>query len=55
MSTHSIGTMLFRSVRALLIALLKVLALASAWLCKIAGILLTRIGEAIEKVIARQS
>jgi hypothetical protein len=55
MSQQPIGNMLFRAVRALLIAVFKVLALACAWVCKVGGILLTKIGEAIEKVIARQS
>lgn len=55
MSQQPLGNMLFRAVRSLVISLFKVCALICAWLCKVGGILLTKVGEAIEKIIARQS
>lgn len=49
----SLGSTLFNAVKLLCIALFKLLAIAFAWLCKIAGMILLKTGETIEKMISK--
>jgi len=53
MSRPSLGNSLLSALRMLIVAILKLLAIAFAWACKIAGMTLLKIGEGIEKIITR--
>lgn len=55
MSRPTLGNILFESVRLLVIAVIKIILVAIAWTCKIIGMVLSKIGETIEKQIIRQS
>ncbi|HRF75745.1 MAG TPA: hypothetical protein PLJ00_03290 [Chitinophagales bacterium] len=48
-----LGNTLFDAIKQLTIALFKLIAIAFAWLCKIAGMVLLKAGETIEKMISR--
>ncbi len=51
--SRSIGSTLLDVVKNLFISLLKLCAIAFAWLCKIAGMILLKTGETIEKMITK--
>ena len=46
---HTFG----EALKSLFISLLKLAAICFAWFCKLCGMLLTRIGEAIENAISK--
>jgi hypothetical protein len=50
---RSLGSTLIDAVKPLYIALIKLLAIAFAWLCKITGMILLKTGETIEKMISK--
>jgi len=47
--------MLFNAVKALIIAALRLCAITIAWVLKLIGILCTKLGEAIEKMMLKHS
>jgi hypothetical protein len=51
MSRPTLGNVLLGAIKMLLVAVLKLMAIAFAWACKIAGMTLLKIGEGIEKMI----
>lgn len=53
MSRPPTGNILFGAVRMLLIAILRIIGIALAWVFKISGITLTKVGEALERVISK--
>ncbi|MBK6484084.1 MAG: hypothetical protein IPG01_13370 [Chitinophagaceae bacterium] len=53
MSRPTIKNALLGALKMLLLAILKLLAIAFAWVCKIVGMTLLKIGEGIEKIITR--
>ena len=50
MSHSKIGNGLGQIVKALIVASLKLVAIALAFVCKIAGMILTKISEILEKI-----
>jgi len=54
MSRPPLGNVLFNAIRTLLVLIFKLIAIAFAWACKIAGMILTKIGEATEKLITNR-
>ncbi len=55
MSQPTLGSMLFSSVKTLLAAAIKTCLIAFAWLCILVGNTLSKLGEAIQKIIIRRS
>ena len=53
MSNASTGNIILNSLKSLILMILKVAALVIAWACKIAGLILTKLGEIIEKIITK--
>jgi hypothetical protein len=47
--------MLFKAVKALIVAILKLCVIILAWVLKMIGILCTKLGEAIEKMVLKHS
>jgi len=47
--------MLFTAVKALIISALRLCAIIIAWVLKIIGVLCTKLGEAIEKMMLKHS
>jgi hypothetical protein len=52
---HSSGSLLWKAFKSLLIAVTGFILLLFAWLLKIAGMILTKLGELIEKAKVKHS
>lgn len=50
---RSLGSTLLDTLKNLCIALIKLMAIVFAWLCKMAGMILLKTGETIEKMLTR--
>lgn len=55
MNRSTTGNMLFSAVKGLIIAILKLCVIIFAWILKMIGILCTKLGEAIEKMLLKHS
>ena len=53
MNRSTLGSVLASAIKMLLIAVLKIIGITFVWLCKIAGMFLTKLGEGLEKIIVR--
>jgi hypothetical protein len=51
MSNHTTGESLLRAIRMLVVGFLKLLAIVFAWVCKLSGMILLKVGEAIENIL----
>jgi hypothetical protein len=55
MNRSTTGNILFSAVKALIVAVFKLCAITIAWVLKMIGILCTKLGEAIEKMLLKHS
>jgi hypothetical protein len=55
MSSKSTGNILVNALKELLIAAFKICAITLAWAFRLSGVICTRLGETIEKMITKRA
>ena len=54
MGHSTTGSMIGGALKGLLLAILKLIVILIAWICRLSGLFLTKFGETIEKIIVKR-